>query len=170
MSFPSLWLNRITDFFVFCVGGCGLLSGRVCLDCLQEHKWRQYCISFRASIHLADIDCGVGWIFSFYGVTMKTHFSLWVDNNISIKGQQHVWMFTSRAVWRWPRTALCIGVSPSLARKSIWAPPSTRTRMASPPPGSHCTARDRAVSGKHTQIQIVFNGQKDCPRAGGLKL
>lgn len=74
-------------------------------------------------------------------------------------------MFTRRAVWRWPRTALWTGVSPSLARKSMWAPPSTRTRIASPPPGSHCTAKDRAVSGTHTHTHTdsngVFNGQKD---------
>ncbi len=82
----------------------------------------------------------VSCIFSWELITF-----LWLDK------QQQRRVFTSRAVWRWPRTALCSDVSPSLARKSIWAPPSTRTRMASPPPGSHCTARDRGVSGRHRQ-------------------
>lgn len=89
----------------------------------------------------------------------------------SMKGLQHMQMFTSRAVWWWPRTALCSGVSPSLARKSIWAPPSTRTRMASPPPGSHCTARVRGVSKEHTQRHTYAALFKwDCYRAGSSQL
>lgn len=82
-------------------------------------------------------------------------------------------VFTSRAVWRWPRTALCSGVSPSLERKSIWAPPSTSTRMASPPLGSHCTARDRGVSArkKNTPHSYSFKKKKkDCFGATGTTI
>lgn len=83
-------------------------------------------------------------------------------------------VFTSRAVWRWPRTALCIDVSPSLARKSMWAPPSTRTRMASPPPGSHCTASDRGVSDRHThnenRIKFLISCRMDLFLSRTLKV
>lgn len=141
----SLWLERILDSFgswaFFCVCRCGF-----------AHTAAQYKTMPR--VHLADI-CPPVYVVCFLGLTMLP---------VVIR-QQHfyktgtVWLFTSRAVWRWPRTALCIDVSPSLARKSIWAPPSTRTRMASPPPGSHCTARDRGVSGvrKHTHTHRESN-------------
>ena len=145
-AFLVIWeLNlkrRIVFLFlcILCVGWCGLLSGRVLIlssACLLIRKQMRMAVS--DSWHVSILQICVGWFF-------LSHL-LWWDKSCS-----DVWVFTSRAVWRWPRTALCSGVSPSLARKSIWAPPSARTRMDSPPPGSHCTARDRGVSGGHTQI------------------
>lgn len=58
---------------ILCVGGCGLLSGMVCLFCLQL-----VCLYSNTNEDNTAVSGQVEsvGIFSFYGMTIKTHYLL----------------------------------------------------------------------------------------------
>lgn len=95
-------------------------------------------------------------IFSFYGMTMKTHY-LWLDNSISIKGQQCVWVLPA-GLYGGGLAQLCVSVWVHLWRGSQCGP--------LPPPGpgwphlhpAHTAppGTEQSLADTHTQIQLEF--------------